>query len=155
MLVQVLLTEDSEKARAAALAALEEGEMLVEPLPLPAPQGMPHLAPMPSVGSSAFPSITSPQPATLMPASFPALQTQGEGCSPCTACTERPLSLGRFRFAMLSTHDWRFMPLMPPVCRVLSSRVAAAHVSASGICKLWKIAERVRPPPSPSCRRSP
>ena len=81
LFMQVLLTEDSEKARAAAMAALEEGEVLVEPLPLPV-SGAPHLASMQSVGASAYSSLSSAQAASIAPSvsplAFPPLHSQGD-----------------------------------------------------------------------------
>lgn len=90
LLMQVLLTEDSEKARAAAMAALEEGEVLVEPLPLPL-SGAPHLASMQSLGSSAYSSVSPVQAASiapsLAPSTFPLLQPQGDShCQEVHCC---------------------------------------------------------------------
>ncbi|KAK9906910.1 hypothetical protein WJX75_009985 [Coccomyxa subellipsoidea] len=102
-LKQVLLTEDSEKARAAALAALEEGEMLAEPFPLPPPQGTPHLVPLQSMGSSTHPLMSFPQPSSLVPASFPPLQPQGSSAAGLLLHMSPPLaSVGSGRLHIAS-----------------------------------------------------
>ncbi|CAL8462178.1 g1709 [Coccomyxa elongata] len=111
-LKQVLLTEDSEKARAAAVAALEEGEVLVEPLP-----GVPHLASMQSMGSSAYSAVSPAQAASTAlsttPPALPLIQTQGSAAAALPLHMSQPLGSvgpGRPHIALHATHSGRLPP---------------------------------------------
>ncbi|BDA46043.1 hypothetical protein COCOBI_08-1350 [Coccomyxa sp. Obi] len=115
-LKQVLLTEDSEKARAAAMAALEEGEMLVEPLPLPV-SGAPRLASMQSMGSSAYSSVSPVQAAGIAPPlsspGLPLLQPQGSAAAVLPLHMSQPLGSvgpGRPHIALHATASGRLPP---------------------------------------------
>ncbi len=148
--MQVLLTEDSEKARAAAVAALEEGEVLVEPLPLPV-SGAPHLASMQSMGSSAYSAVSPAQAAStalsITPPPFPLIQTQGDSsCQKLLCCNWQTQE---------STHYLTYDLLWTRQC---SSAATAAHVAAFGLSRTGKAAYcsacyTIGSPPSASCGR--
>lgn len=103
-LTQVLASEDSERARAAALAAMEEGEVLADAT-LPATLA-PAAAPLPRQDPHAHAGPPAPFAFPPHPAPFsPPLLPPGACCVPATA-PGRPQTAPSLFFAAGCTITW-------------------------------------------------